>query len=125
MKKSIIALSLFVALVTPSIAFAQLGNVLGLVGTSQVIINMAIPIVFAIALLAFFWGLAKFINNSGSEEKKAEGKNLMIWGVLALFIMASIWGIVIFIGDALGVGQGGATPTPAILNSSSGAIAPE
>ena len=125
MKKSIIALSLFVALVTPSIAFAQLTNVLGLVATSQAIVNLAIPIVFAIALLAFFWGLAKFINNSGSEEKKAEGKNLMIWGVLALFIMASIWGIVIFIGDALGVGQGGATPTPAILNSSSGAIAPE
>ena len=53
------------------------------------------------ALLAFFWGLAKYIFHSNDEEKKAEGKNIMIWGIVALFVMASVWGIVKFIGDAV------------------------
>ena len=46
-----------------------------------------------LALVYFIYGLATFILNSGNEEKVAEGKKTMIWGVLALFIMISVWGL--------------------------------
>ena len=36
----------------------------------------------------------------------------MIWGVIALFVMVSVWGLVGFIGNAIGVTPGAAgTPT--------------
>ncbi|GIW68115.1 MAG: hypothetical protein KatS3mg099_063 [Candidatus Parcubacteria bacterium] len=65
-------------------------SLLGQLGT---IVSLLIPIVFALILLAFFWGLAKFVF-SGAPEGKEDGKNLMLWSVIALFVAASIWGIV-------------------------------
>ncbi|OHA94715.1 MAG: hypothetical protein A3C62_00100 [Candidatus Zambryskibacteria bacterium RIFCSPHIGHO2_02_FULL_39_16] len=62
------------------------------------LIQVALPVVVGFALLAFFWGLAKFIFRVGGDEKAVEeGKNLMIWGVIALFVMISIWGIIAFV----------------------------
>lgn len=46
------------------------------------------------AVLAFIWGLSKFILASGSEEKIADGKWIMKWGVISLFFMFSVWGVV-------------------------------
>ena len=58
---------------------------------------------FALALLFFLWGLAKYIFAAGNEEAKESGKRIMIWGIIALFIMASVWGIVAFLQDLFGV----------------------
>jgi len=108
MKK--IGLSIAVSML-PMVAFAagDLGNVKSLIKNIGEIISLLIPIVFALALLYFFWGLAKYIL-SGGEDKEA-GKKIMIWGIVALFVMASVWGIVKFMGEALGLNSG-ATVTP-------------
>ena len=63
------------------------------------LINLATPVVVALALLYFFWGLAQYILNAGNEEKKKDGRNIMIWGLLALFIMVSVWGIINVVRD--------------------------
>lgn len=63
------------------------------------IINLLIPLVAALALLYFFWGLAKFILAAGDEGEREKGKSIMIWGIIALFILASVWGLVNFLGD--------------------------
>ena len=67
------------------------------------IISTLIPIAIALAILFFFWGLAKYILNQGDEEKKKEGRGIMIWGVIAIFIMVSIWGLVSVVGETLGI----------------------
>ena len=67
------------------------------------LVGTAIPIAFALALLFFFWGVAQYIRKSGDE--KEEGKQVMVWGVVALFVISSIWGIVAFIRGELGVGD--------------------
>ena len=78
----------------PSVAFAQ-GRITYLVSDVRQIIDTLIIIVAGIALLVFFWGLAKFILKvGGDEEAVKEGKTLMIWGVVALFVMVSVWGII-------------------------------
>lgn len=89
-------------LALPLVSFAALGNIDSLVTDIGNIINKIIPILFALALLVFFWGLVKYI--LGGAEDKDKAKNLMIWGVVALFVMASVWGLVKFIGTAVGVG---------------------
>lgn len=67
------------------------------------LINTALPVVAGLALLVFIWGLAKFIFRVGGDEKAiAEGKSLMIWGLIALFIMVSFIGIISFFQKDLG-----------------------
>lgn len=63
------------------------------------LIGFATPIVVALALLYFFWGLATYILNAKDTEKQKEGRSIMIWGILALFIMVSVWGIINVVRD--------------------------
>ena len=115
MKKFIITALVVASAVAPAAAFAQnLGNIQTLLHSIGTLINIALPIVVAIGLLGFFWGLAMFI--FGAEEKKSEGRHLMIWGLVALFVMVSVWGLVRFIGNALGVGQGDTVIVPTVPN---------
>lgn len=96
-----------IAYAIPFIALAQEGpqldNLQELIRSVGSVIDLLIPIAFAAGLLFFFWGLAMYIASAGNEEKKAEGRNIMVWGVVALFVMASVWGLVNFIGSALGL----------------------
>ena len=104
------------SLLSPLFAYAQLGqplgNVIEIVMGLQVVIGALIRVTFALAFLFFFWGLAIFILNVADEEKRKKGKSIMLGGLLALFIMATTLGIIDFIGQALGVGQGGSADSP-------------
>ncbi|XKT74179.1 MAG: pilin [Patescibacteria group bacterium UBA2163] len=77
------------------------------------LIDLATPIVVALALLYFFWGLAQYILNAGDENKKKEGREIMIWGIIALFVMVSIWGIVNVIQDTFDL-RGGTIEVPQV-----------
>jgi len=89
-------------LALPLVSFAQgLGQLNSLVDDVGNIVDKIIPIVFALAVLGFFYGLVKYI--FGAEQDKDAAKKTMIWGVVALFVMASVWGLVNFIGDNVGI----------------------
>jgi len=103
----------------PVVAFAQTGNlsnISALLRNVGDIVNLALPIIVAVALLFFFYGLAKFILASGDEEARKQGKHIMIWGVVALFVMVSVWGLVAFLGNALGISQGQSLPNVPKVN---------
>jgi len=70
-----------------------------------------LPILVGAALIVFLWGLITFIGKSGDETARTEGKQRMIWGVIALFVAVTIWGLVGFISDSTGI-RGGNTPQP-------------
>ncbi len=106
MKKFIIPVLVF----TPFLASAQaFGNVNTLLVGFKTLVDTATPIVVGLALLGFFWGLAVFVFNAANEEKRAEGRSVMIWGVVALFVMMSVWGLVRFIGIAVDIPTDGGT----------------
>lgn len=67
----------------------------------KIVTDILVPLAFTLALLYFFYGVAKYIWSEGTE--KAAGKNIMIWGVVALFVMSSIWGIIYFIQGEIGI----------------------
>ncbi len=107
-------------LFTPVAVFAQsdpdLGNVDTLVTNLETIVGNLIPIVFSLILLVFFWGLAKYVLNAGNSEAQDQGKNIMIGGVIALFVAASIWGIVAWMQGALGVNETGDQDPPGVTD---------
>lgn len=68
-----------------------------------VINNSIIPLIFALAVVMFVWGVVQFVINSDEEAKKAKGKQFMIWGIVALAVMVSVWGLVSILGGTFGI----------------------
>lgn len=61
------------------------------------IIGTAIPLVATIGFFFFIWGLAKIIFQAGSEKEVENGKSFMIWGIVCVFVMVSVYGILAFL----------------------------
>ena len=69
--------------------------------------DVVIPAMFAFAVLLFIWGAIKFfIINSDEESKREQGKQFMIWGIIALTVMISVWGLVGLLQNTFGVSTG-------------------
>jgi hypothetical protein len=81
------------------------GNFQGLVKFIICLINNSIiPLFFAIAIMMFIWGAVKFfIINADEEAQRDQGKQFMIWGIIALTVMTTVWGIVGILGSTFGV----------------------
>lgn len=89
-KYSLILLS--IVYIYPQSASAQsLFDYVRLVNT---FIIRAVPLIIGIAMLLFLWGIARFMFSGGDEKVLADTKRLMVWGIIALFFMVSVWGIV-------------------------------
>ncbi len=83
-----------------------------LISTAGGVIQALIPIVIGLAVLVFLWGVLKYVLAS-SDAGKGEGRTFMLWGIIALFVMVSVWGLVNILRDSLNLNP--ATPTaPAI-----------
>jgi hypothetical protein len=88
----------------PALALAQFGEINSFFNDISSFINsVLIPLVFAIALLVFLWGMFKFFILGGHEEEsRAEGRSLMMYAVVGFVLMVSIFGIVNLIANGLG-----------------------
>ncbi|GMQ95223.1 MAG: hypothetical protein BMS9Abin13_336 [Patescibacteria group bacterium] len=90
MKKTISLLA-FLA-VTPLVASAQtLSDILTLFSN---MINALVPFLIGLGALYFIWGVLKFVMAGDDQEARANGRSMMIYGIIALFAMVSVWGLV-------------------------------
>lgn len=70
---------------------------------NSLIINPIITVLFAVALLIFFYGIVQFISSETSDSKRDEGKKKIIYGLLGMFIMFSAYGIIRLILNTFGI----------------------
>lgn len=61
---------------------------------TTVIVNPVIQILFALATLIFLWGVVVFIKNAESPEKRREGSQKIMYGLIGMFIMVSAFALV-------------------------------
>lgn len=67
------------------------------------IINKSIiPLLFAVATVVFIWGIVMYVIYDGGE-KKERGHRFMIYGLIGLTVMFSVWGLVRILGSTFGV----------------------
>jgi hypothetical protein len=96
--------------------FAMAASVGSILATVQKILSTLIPIVFTIALLYFLWGLASYIMSAGNEESQKKAREHMIYGIVALFVMVAVWGLIGAVGTTFGINAGGAAiPLPEVV----------
>lgn len=63
-----------------------------------------VPLIFVLALAAFIWGVVQYVILGAEEEaKRAKGRQFMIWGIVALAVMVSVWGLVRVLTNTFGV----------------------
>ncbi|HEU0085427.1 MAG TPA: pilin [Candidatus Paceibacterota bacterium] len=80
---------------------ASLGDLMNY--ATCLITKSVIPLIFSLAVLLFVWGVVQYVISGANEEQKDKGKNFMIWGIIALTVMVSVWGIVRIVGDTFGI----------------------
>ena len=104
MKSNYMYAGALLLVLTPVMALAQFGEVNNFLGDVSSFINgTLIPLVFAVALLVFIYGVFKyFILGGGDESKREEGRNLMLYAIIGFVVMVSIFGIVNLIAGGLG-----------------------
>ena len=97
-----IALSI---LLLPFLTYAQtLGTILQDISD---ILNTVIPILMILATLVFLWGIITYITAAGDEEKLKSARTFIIWGLVGLFVMVAVWGLVQVLLNTFGVGTPG------------------
>lgn len=64
-----------------------------------------VPLLYALAFLFFLIGVVRFLF-SMEEEKRQEGKKFVVWALVGMVILFSVWGIVKLLLAALTDGAG-------------------
>lgn len=94
MKKIHVLTASSLLLALPFFASAQVRSIDGLIRWVQNTIDILVPVLIAIALIAFFWGLVKYIWAAGDGDAQKQGKSIMVAGIIGLFLMVGIWGVI-------------------------------
>jgi hypothetical protein len=70
---------------------------------NKVIINPIIEFSFIIALGVFLFGVMEFIRNANNLEKRNKGKDHMLWGIVGLLIMLTVFGVISLLMSTFGI----------------------
>jgi len=92
MKKILISVATFA---TPLMALAQskVNSVWDLFSMANRVLNSLVPLFIALAVVYFIWEVFRYAV-AGDEDKKKEAKTHIIWGIVGIFVMVSVWGLV-------------------------------
>jgi hypothetical protein len=105
MKKISIVVASFVL---PVLASAQVYTIkddylVSIVSTIQELINLALPVIIAGAVVWFVYGIARYVLAAGDDEAKKSAKDKIVYGLIGLTVMVSVWGIVNIVVRTLGL----------------------
>lgn len=84
---------------------------------NRVILNPLIIFLFALAVVYFIYGLARYLLSPDNEEVRKSSKSQMLWGIVGMFIMISVFGILSIIMNTLGVENSGTSSDIIIENN--------
>jgi hypothetical protein len=88
-----------------SAAFSPL---VSLIGEVQKLLNRALPLLVSLSVLGFFWFMLRFIwVGLDKPEERKKARDGVMWSLLSIFVMVALWGIIVFIANAVGVSVGG------------------
>jgi len=108
MRRFILTIGIGLLVATPNILFAAQQGVSFKTFTQKLIGGLneiVIPILFAFAFLFFLYGVFKyFILGGDSDTSRKEGHMFILWGIVALAVMVSTWGLVRIFMNTFGLG---------------------
>lgn len=107
MKKvvKIVAVSLWAL---PFMAFAQanVGYVSNFIDDAKGLLDQTVVFLIALAIVWFIFNVIRF-TMSTDEDGKTKARSQMIWGIIAIAVIVSIWGLVGLLQGVFGVSTQG------------------
>lgn len=95
-----------IAFTLPVALYAQDTTLQTILGYFKNWLNILIPILISIAVIYFMVGVIRFVI-AGDDEHREKGKDQIIYGLIGLFVLFSIYGIIKLAGKELNIKQGG------------------
>jgi hypothetical protein len=120
---------LTVLLIIPSLVFASdlASRGFGTLGTlvnafTNTVVKALGSLFLASAVVAFFYGMVQYIwgRQQGNGDKTKVGNQFMVWGLIALFVMFSVWGIIYYVQTIFGIQDRTRIVIPEIILERSG-----
>lgn len=81
-------------------------NAFSILGVISNIFGIIIPILVTLAVIYVIIGIIKYATSS-DDESQAQARKNILHGIIALFAIVSIWGLVAILNNTFNVGQGG------------------
>lgn len=69
----------------------------------NVVMKPVIGLLFGVAFVYFVYGVFKFIGSQGNDAGREEAKRSILYGILGMVIMVSVFGIIRIVGGTIGV----------------------
>lgn len=69
----------------------------------RVIVNPLIAVLMGVAIVVFIWGVVEYVWKADTEEGRSKGARAILWGLVGLFIMVSVFSIMRFIANTIQV----------------------
>ncbi len=77
---------------------------------NRYVINPLIVLGFAVAMVVFLWGVFNYVRGAGDPKARETGRKHILWSVVGLAIMFTVFGIMTVISNSVG------GPTGSIMN---------
>ena len=77
------------------------------------LLNSAIPVMITLAVVYFIWGVISYVI-AAEDDAKTKGRDKMIWGIIGLAVIVSVWGLVNFLKGFVGIGDSNVVNIPCI-----------
>lgn len=126
MKKKLIALSGLVVSLSPVVALADAasdaaaraatcaaGELGGILCKVSGLISAVLPVLIALGVLYFVWGVVSFVI-ADEEEAKTKGRDRIIYGVIGLAVIVAMWGLVGILQKTFGLTTGTEVTLPGV-----------
>lgn len=68
------------------------------------ILKPLVPLLIGLGVVVFIYGVLILMFSEGGE-KKEEGKQYMLWGIIGIFVMVSVWGLVNILKGTFGLNE--------------------
>lgn len=96
------------SLVLPNILFAQSFDLFGFASLLVSIINNTVVfLIFALAIIFFMYHIAKYIYAGNDEGQRTESRQYILYGIIVLTIMFSIYGVIGLVAATFGISSFG------------------
>ena len=70
------------------------GGLSDLLGVLTNFIQKLIPFIIGLTVLFFLWGIFKLVFSAKDSDARSEARGYIIWGLIGLAVMVSVWGLV-------------------------------
>ena len=80
----------------------QSGTLLDIFCRIGQILNSIVPILIALAVVYFVWGVVSFVI-ANDEEAKTKGRDRIIFGIIGLAVIIGMWGLVNVLRNTFGL----------------------